>query len=106
MLSLMQAFPTNAQESRISINDGYTNNGIYYSVYEIETSTASLFSVGDTITITREFQFDGIIKPSSTMSYSETINNVTYKGTLQLVSFSFEGDHTIALYKGTLTAIN
>lgn len=106
MLSSTPSHTLNTIESKSQVNDGYTLDGVYYIVYESETYTNTTYAIGDTISVIRTFRFNGIIKPPSTKAYSETINNITYTGMLTLNSFTFEGENTIAVYQGTLTAIN
>ncbi len=90
------------------ISTGYTTEGVSYSVYELETSFSdtTIFAVGQTIDVIREFRFAEIVMPPSTRIYTEVYKGVTYTGTLTLSNFYFENGNTIATYTGTLTAIN
>lgn len=107
LLSVLLPLSVNAQEVTNKVNEGYTNENVYYSVYEIETkSTTTMRAVGDTITVLRKIQYNGIVLPTSQLTYSEKINGIYYTGTLTLQSFEFENGNTIALYSGKLTAIN
>lgn len=106
ILLLSISLTSYAQEQYTIINNGYTSNGIYYTVYELDTLLNSERVVGDKITVTREFQFSGIIQPSSEQNYTEYVNGVCYTGILTLYAFTYENGNTLAVYKGTLTAIN
>ncbi|MBR4085363.1 MAG: hypothetical protein IKK33_13905 [Lachnospiraceae bacterium] len=104
LLSTLLSFPVHASENTM-ISDGYTSNGIYYTVYELETDTISSRAVGDTIEVLREFHYSGIIAPPSPVTWTEIHNGITYTGSLKLYNFYIKDGNTIAAYKGTLTAI-
>lgn len=104
-LSWSLCIPVNAQENK-TVYSGYTSDGIYYTVHDIETQAAMTRTKGDTLYVVREFEYDGIVKPSTTIEWSEQNKGITYTGTLNLITFSFSGGNTIATYEGTLTAIN
>lgn len=94
-----------AQDNKIS--DGYTSEGIYYEIYEIDTDYCESNSraIGDSIIVTREFLYYGIVSPPTQKYYYETISSSTYAGTLSLSSFYFKNGNTYATYTGTLTII-
>ena len=95
-----------AQGINRNVGDGYTSDGVYYTVYELQTVVDEERAVGDKITVIREFQFSGIIQPPTEKKYTEYINGICYTGVLKLYAFTYENGNTIAAYKGTLTAVN
>lgn len=105
-LTLLFSIPVRAMEPKAPIYEGYTSEGIYYEVYDIETNVAQERAAGDTIDVIREFRFEGIIIPPSTRNWSEQVNGTSYSGTLKLYRCSYDNNTTIAYYQGTLTAIN
>ena len=90
------------------INTGYTSEGISYNVYELKTtfSDTIVLTAGQTIEVIREFQFATMLVPPSKKVYTELYKGVTYTGTLTLSNFYYENGNTIAIYIGTLTAVN
>lgn len=80
------------------ITSGYTEDGIYYEVYEEGIST---YSAGY-ITISRTVVYDGVVRPSSTLEWEELIGDTMYSGTLSLASFSIKDGKTEAVYTGKL----
>lgn len=105
-LFLHFSLPVKAQVHDTYIGDGYTTEGIHYTIYNLETESSTQRAVGDTIDVTRQFVFEGTIQPALTRTYTEKIGTVTYTGTLKLSYFYPENGYTYATYKGTLTAIN
>lgn len=95
-----------AQEIKRSVGEGYTSAGVYYTVYELQTVAEEERAVGDKITAIREFQFSGIIQPPAEKNYTEYIDGICYSGVLKLYAFTYENGNTMAVYKGTLTAVN
>lgn len=104
LLFTFLSLPVQAAEDNL-ISGGYTPEGIYYTVYELEPESNSTFSIGDTIYVYREFHYTGIITPPSPVTWTEIHNGITYTGSLKLYSVDFENNTTIACYKGTLVAI-
>lgn len=104
MLCSFLSLPVHATE-HVSVSDGYTSDGIYYTVYDVETTTIDSRAIGDTINVVREFHYSGIITPPSQVTWTEVNKSITYTGTLKLYNFSFINGNTVAYYKGTLTAI-
>lgn len=90
------------------ITNGYTDSGVYYEVYEIETTTLSnnTYAITSSIAVSRQLQFQGIIVPPRTMDYVEVIHGITYRGIITLSRFTYEDNNTIALYTGLLTEVN
>lgn len=106
ILTLLFSIQVQAMEPKSPIYEGYTSEGIYYEVYDTETSVSLERAVGDTVNVIREFRFSGIIVPPSTRIWYENISGTDYSGTLKLYNYSYENNTTIAYYRGTLTAIN
>lgn len=106
ILTLLFSIPAQAMEPESPIYEGYTSEGIYYEVYDIETNTAQERAAGDTIDVIREVRFNGIITPPSTQTWQESISGTFYTGTLKLYRCSYDNNTTIAYYRGTLTAVN
>lgn len=105
-LLLQHSLPVKAQEQSTYIGEGYTVDGIHYTIYEIETKEASSRAIGDKLDVVRQFIFEGIAIPPKTMQHVERIGTITYVGTITLYAFSFEDGNTIATYEGTLNAVN
>lgn len=59
---------------------------------------------GNTLNVTKEFTYDFITQPPSSMKWSQTTNNILYSGTLTLKSYYYSNGKTIATYTGILTA--
>lgn len=106
ILTLLFSIQVQAMEPKSPIYEGFTSEGIYYEVYNIETNVTQERAAGDTIDVIREFRFEGIIVPPSTQNWAEQINGTSYSGTLKLYRCSYDNNNTIAYYRGTLTAIN
>ena len=86
-----------------SVTTGYTSQGNYYESITLYDSIMPLADT-DTITLTQEITYSGIVTPSASIPWSKTIDGKTYSGTLYLQSFYYTSTKTIAIYKGTLTA--
>lgn len=104
-LLVSSVFPFSAQANvqSPSLNVlGYTTEGVRYEVH----GTSYVQLTADSIFVTRRVTFDGFILPSDTFFWQEKIDKVTYSGTLQLKSYSYDAKakKTIATYEGTLTA--
>ena len=83
------------------IFQGITSDGIAYQVYGDTISTTS-----NSITVTRTIIYEGQVTPTFSRSWIETINGVTYSGTLYLYYSDYDADtnQTTAVYRGTLTS--
>lgn len=86
-----------AQSGRL-LQDGYTEEGIYYQIYDLE-SDISVYAVDKTIAVSRCLIYEEIIMPSKTIEYTQ--NN--YSGVLILQRFRYKSGKTYAYYSGTLT---
>lgn len=108
-ITFFLSFPlnVNAEKSNNPINSGHTATGSYYEVFEVSTdfSTIKTRNIGDSIAVTREFLYYEILIPPTHMNYCETINDITYKGILNLSGFQHEAGKTHAVYTGTLTVV-
>lgn len=89
-----------AQENSMMISNGYTENGIYYEVYGTLPNT----NLRGTIEVSREIIYNGKIKPSATITWTENIDGIKYSGTLTLKKFLYNAtsNKTIATYSGIL----
>lgn len=88
-----------------SATTGYTNDGIYYEAVTLEHShSIDSLSDTDTITLSKEITFSGIITPDDTLAWREIIDDTVYVGTLHLYSYYYLDGKTIAIYKGILYA--
>lgn len=105
-LFLQLSLPVKAQEQGTYIGEGYTTEGIHYTIYEIETAETSSRAIGDKLDVVRQFIFEGIVIPPKNQQHVERIGTITYVGTITLYAFSFEDGNTIATYEGTLNAVN
>ena len=96
--------PASANETTTIIT-GHTQEGIYYEVITLEEQTDTYASTrAKVLNVTKEFTYNGIITPSSSLSWTESSDGITYSGTLYLYSFTQRNNKTIATYKGTLYA--
>ncbi|MBR4059321.1 MAG: hypothetical protein IKK03_05715 [Lachnospiraceae bacterium] len=103
-MCLFFSVPAYAKENT-NIITGYTTEGIYYEAITLESQTTiSTSARGTTLSITKEFTYDGTVTPSSSLSWTESSGGVTYSGTLYLKSFYYNNSKTVATYKGTLYA--
>ena len=88
-----------------SVTTGYTSDGNFYEAVTLECShSINPLSDTDTITISKEITFSGIITPDETLAWRELVDDTVYVGTLRLYSFYHLGGSTVAIYKGTLYA--
>ena len=85
-------------ESGEFISSGYTEEGVYYEMYGIQTMVRALGSVF----VTRTVVFEGAVQPDSTMYWKEYIDGEAYAGTLSLIKFDYSSGQTTAVYEGTL----
>ena len=101
---LLTSYPLHVSASSPSIT-GFTPSGIFYQAITIsETYDSLIVPYANTISLTKEITYSGIIIPDNSISWKETISGTTYSGTLYLQSFHYSNSKTIATYKGTLTA--
>ena len=91
-------------ESNLVITTSYTTEGIFYDAIALENERYMPLSDTDTITLTQEITYSGIISPSAFIPWTEIVDGTTYSGTLYLQSFSYTSNKTSAIYKGILTA--
>ena len=99
---LLLCIPVYAKEASTIIT-GYTENGIYYEVVTLEEHIDTYMTTrGKALNVTKEFTYNGIITPSSTISWTESSGSITYSGILNLQSFYYNNNKTVATYKGTL----
>ena len=88
-----------AQEAKSeSIRTGYLDADTYF---EVHRSEMSLYAE-DIETIKVTITYDGIITPQSSIAWTEEIDGYVYKGTLNLLSYSYIGNSTHAIYQGML----
>ena len=99
---LLHTFPICASANS-TITTGYTQEGIYYEAVTLEFFPSfEILADTDTIKIAQEIAFNGIIVPTDSIEWIETIQSVDYIGTLYLDSYyHFEGK-TYAIYTGIL----
>lgn len=94
--------PTYAEENLVAVKQEFV---IYEEGIEVLVRDYMEYSsLG--ITVTREKVYSGIVIPDSSIEYTVTENGTTYSGTLYLSSYRHTKSQTIAIYQGTLTAIN
>lgn len=88
-----------------SVTTGYTNDDIYYEAITLESSLSTEpLTDTDTLALSKEVTFSGIITPDDTLACREIIDDTVYVGTLHLYSYYYLDGKTIAIYKGTLYA--
>ncbi|MBQ8247591.1 MAG: hypothetical protein IJZ42_10705 [Lachnospiraceae bacterium] len=83
---------------KLPIKTGYLDEGTYYEVYSNEFELCADAEKSVQIKVT----YEQISKPQETLSWTEEIDGYTYTGVLNLTSYSFIGNKTIAIYQGTL----
>ncbi|MBR3825714.1 MAG: hypothetical protein IKJ39_11030 [Lachnospiraceae bacterium] len=93
-----------AAEPTQYLYSAYTTDGIYYEVYVNEISQQNeMRNSGYSINI--DLVYDGLIIPSKTIPWSQTINGTVCTGTLKLYSFSQHNGKTTANYQGIIYPI-
>lgn len=102
ILGFFCSLPVNAQELNRKIGDGYTTDGIHYTVYEAETTQIHTRSVDSSVYVSRYFVFDSTHFPPQKMQYIEKINGFYYIGTLTRFSVISDDNQVIGNYRGTL----
>lgn len=108
MLALIYTLPVSAmelrKESRVFLESGYTEEGIYYEIYEVESVSENDIRSSATggVEITREVIYYGIVTPPRNINHSSTINGMVYYGTLNLYKIVTGDDKTYAYYSGTI----
>ena len=96
------SMPVNAQDISQKVGAGYTPDGVYYEVFIAEDLENDISLLGNSLNVTREVRYYGIVKPLTEISWTEEISGVYYSGVLQLVKFAYSSTETIATYKGVL----
>ncbi len=102
ILCLFCSLPVNAQELNRKIGEGYTAEGIHYTVYEAETTQTHTRSVEPSIYVSRYFVFDSTYFPPQKIKHQEIIYGFYYVGTLTRFSVNSDGNQVTANYRGTL----
>lgn len=108
----VSAMTAQTTDNGVVIDDGYTEDGIHYTVYAINDEGANGIGITPFARYTWytsvKVEFSGKVTPSSTYSPSIIRNGLTYTGTLSLVSYNNAGTGpslvTIAYYEGWLFA--
>ena len=96
---LLICFPTHISANSPSIT-GYTQDGIFYEAITLEENlNFTIVPFSDTMSLTKEITYNGIITPKNSITWSETISGTTFSGTLYLQSFYYSNNKTIATYK-------
>lgn len=106
ILYLAFSLPVNAQEARHPVGDGYTPEGVHYTVYAVQATESLTPSAATSIYVVRDFIFDTVTVPPQKMEYHEIINGISYVGTLTRSSIIINGTHVTASYRGTLYRIS
>lgn len=78
--------------------------------YEIEENDSIIYVVDNIVFLesgaqtTRQVVYEGIIVPDQTIyvTAKNQKDGITYGGTLYLISYTYQNNQTIAVYKGTL----
>lgn len=102
VLSTLLSSPVYAQDINTSIESGYTSQGIYFEVCDIQDS---VIINGATRTITRQITYNGNIIPANSITVTDIVDGIYYTGTLNLLYYSYIDGKTIATYRGTLSAV-
>ena len=92
---------TSIQTARIFVESGYTNDGVYFEVYdmikEMQSNSSSKY-------ITQEIVYNTILTPNDTLTCSRIYDGVTYSGTLGLYKYQWTSGKTHAFYQGYIYA--
>lgn len=102
-MMLLCAFPVCANTNQ-SIITGYTPDGVYFEAVITDIDISMPLADADSITITQQVTYNGIVAPSISIPFTKIIDGTTYSGTLYLQSFTQGNNKTVATYKGTLYA--
>ena len=109
-ICLFLSLPQVAQASQMRhiLYEGYTDEGIHYTVYAKEFSqdrSTQTFATNYYQYVERQIYFDGIVTPPQTMYFDEYIHGYRYAGNLTLYSISCQNNRTLAEYHGKLYII-
>lgn len=103
------AAPVNSENREKScLEEGYTDEGYRFMVYEDGSDTNTSAGVSPRIAVSKNVtvsvDYYGVVKPPKTYKYEayDYGYNTTMKGTLTLVQYSHDGNITYAVYKGTV----
>lgn len=106
---------TSIEHQREMVGEGYTADGIYYSIYLDETDFEDASDIQTIIKIEHSLNimYNGKVTPAQVLRNQRiVINGIEYYGDLYLQSWNYEprsiinptGEYTSATYKGTLYA--
>lgn len=87
-----------------TIITGYTNDGIFYEAITLnQSSFIEPLAPAKSISVTKQFTYDGIITPAVSLEWREIIDGTAYVGTLHISSLTHTSTNTtIVIYQGTL----
>lgn len=83
------------------VDEGYTEDGIYYIAYKVYDSANAQVN-GAAYQVTIKYQYAGIVQPAQSKYYKEKKNGEYYAGTIYLSGVTTSSGNTVATYRGTL----
>ncbi len=95
-------FTVHAQDPKKEVVNEYTAVDSSLIIEEVLAVETSYSTDSDSIYVTRKLTYEGYVTPPLEMEWIETIDGVTYTGTLKLRSYSRTDNSTVAVYVGTL----
>ena len=92
------------RELRAPLESGYTEEGIYYEIFEVKTDAelGSRSNAMGGIEVTREVIYHATVNPPLTINHSTTISGMVYYGTLNLYKIVTGDGKTYAYYRGII----
>lgn len=88
ILCLFCSLPVNAQELNRKIGEGYTAEGIHYTVYEAETTQNHTRSVEPSIYVSRYFVFDSTYFPPQKIKHHFFFRSMAACSFLSIMEFT------------------
>lgn len=103
IIVFLTILPMNAAaKDNSGIKSGYTEDGIYYEIYyEVYEDGMVLYADG-VEHVTVQLTYDSIIVPQTTIYWTEKIDGYLYAGNLDLLSYTYQANKTVATYYGSL----
>ena len=86
---------------------GYTEEGVYYSVYEESSFFKDLLTANaNSKEVTVTVKYEAIVTPPQSIDHTRIIYGKVYSGTIMLYSYKNVDGKTTAVYKGTIYKVS